>query len=610
MNKEFKKRKKRFWALCLALVFALVQAVPLDVLAANYTVSYAPNSTVGIIDDVVMKEGDTITYLENVSYAGNLSVYYLDVDGSQIYATPIASSTTEDTQKTYTLEGYSFYKEHTANPIPEEQFAGWKATAISGVSGGYTTSMKFQAVAYTQSTITYVLDSGTDDAANPATNPDTNPTTYYEGKEEIALADASKDGYVFDGWYSDVDFTTKVTAIPVTQIGDVTLYAKFTLIIDGEGSIAVDDVYYGEPINPILTSATNGTDHVTVEYKEKGADDSSYTTEVPVKAGSYTARATFAMKGAYAEVTATDDFTIFKKIGTGSVTVADVNYGKMPEPVVVSSTNGTNGVTIEYKQRNASDDMYTSIKPFMVGEYTVRAIFGETEGYQKVTVTDNFTIHYLHAPASPYSIYGKTGENNYYTSAVSILPANGYLIADSLDGTYKDKLEFTKSSQGILAYLINTATGEKTSGIKVPDISIDKDAPVIQNAVTGETIYGDKAEITITDDNLRQVFVNGEPVEFENGKAVLTLSSNQGEENYEIIGVDDAGNKKTIHVVVAADWMKTRQIPAGEKVKLFSKYSYTLGSGTWTVSGDSTTYTGGTSFRVKSDGEYTFSNSN
>lgn len=605
MNREIQKRKKRFWAFCFVLVFALLQIVPTTVLATEYTVTQNTDGNYELGTEL-LKLGDVINYNSNMYYTKSTIIYYLDyldsenLDGEYVELGQeiIDHSNTTDETKSFTVKSYSDFQETI---LPAEAFKGWKVIDIYG-TGGCLASISLTAIAYVQSSITYVLDGGTNASANP--------DTYYEGKETITLSDASKTGYYFEGWFSDAAFTTQVTSIPTTQTGEVTLYAKFSLPKEGTGTIAIDDLYYGDSIKPLLSSSTNGTDHVTVEYKQKGAADSTYTTEIPVKAGTYTARATFAATERYLEVTATDDFSILKRNGKGSVTAADLFYGKLPEPVVTSSTNGTTGVTIEYKQKNASDNTYTSVKPEKIGAYTVRAVFPETEGYFGVTATDDFSISYLDAPASPYSSNGTMGTNNYYVSDVTILPAAGYLIADSLDGTYKEKLEVTKSTDAFYVYLKNANTGEKTSGIKVSGINIDSQAPVIQNAVSGETIYGDMAEIIIQDENLSQVSVNGTPVEFTGGKAVLQLYSNQGEEAYELIGVDIAGNRSEMSVVVAADWMRSRVVPFGKAVRLYQKHAYEFGSGSWKVAGDDTTYAGNATFYVNSDGEYSFSQGN
>lgn len=661
MNREIQKRKKRFWAFCLALVFALVQAMPMEVLATGYTVTDQGNNVGTIGDNVILKSGDTITYSINTNRGSATAIQYYDVDGITLLNSNSKNWTDGAATDTYTVAGYN-----AGSSVPEEQFAGWKTKEIF-VSSGLTTRIKFQAVAYTQRTIEYELDGGTyADAANPG--------TYYEGKEEINLVNPSKENYTFDGWYTDVNFTTKVTAISTDMTGNLKFYAKFSPKeyninyhnVDGATHTNPATYTYGTglngfeeasktgyafngwysdaelttPITSILTTQSGTVDvyakftpnSYNITYELDGGTNGAgnpneYTYGTGVTGFADASKTGYTFDGWFSNssfatqvlsipgtqvgaVSLYAKYTFIKLAGEGSVSVADVYYGKAPEAVVASSTNGTSAVSIQYKEKGASDATYTSTKPAKVGEYTVRATFAETELYGKLVVTDDFVIQYLDAPASPYNLDGTKGENGYYKSSVTIYPASGYLIADSLDGNYKEKLEITKSSEGFYVYLMNANTGEKTSGIRVSEIKIDNDTPVIQNAVSGETIYGDEAEITITDDNLRQVIVNGEAVKIKDGKAVLKLSSNQGEAEYEIICVDQAGNRSEAKIVVAADWMKTKQIPSGVKVKLFSKYSYTLGSGTWTVSGDSTTYTGGTSFRVKSDGEYTFSNSN
>ena len=74
-------------------------------------------------------------------------------------------------------------------------------------------------------TITYTLDGGTNDANNPA--------DYTVDTATITLADASKDGYTFEGWYSEAAFTNQVTEIATGSTGDVVLFAKYSEIALG-----------------------------------------------------------------------------------------------------------------------------------------------------------------------------------------------------------------------------------------------------------------------------------------------------------------------------------------------------------------------------------------
>ena len=68
--------------------------------------------------------------------------------------------------------------------------------------------------------IIYELDNGENHAGNPSS---------YTVEDEIVLGDATKLGYSFDGWYLESTYTTKVESISKGNVGDKTLYAKFTI---------------------------------------------------------------------------------------------------------------------------------------------------------------------------------------------------------------------------------------------------------------------------------------------------------------------------------------------------------------------------------------------
>lgn len=596
---NIQKRKKRFWAVCLALLLVLVQVVPADVFATDYTLIDQNklddgNGNLISTGDIVYK-GDRITYKTNGrDYYRTISIAYNDQDGNVI--TSISSNIPISTAETQTAVGT--VTAYPTNLTNSEAFKGWKITNIVG-SSGYLGGITFDPVFYTLSTITYV---NTEGAINP------NPDTYYEGKEEIPLADATKAGYTFAGWYIDGDSEKKVTSITTGQTGAITLYARF--VRDGVGSITVDDVYYGDTISPVVASSTNGTDNVTITYKKKGEPDSSYTETKPTKVGQYTARAVFGETDEYTEAIATDDFSILKKKGEGVVSVADICLGDTPQVVVASPTNGIEHVTIQFKKKDAPDSTYSAAKPDDVGTYTVRAIFAQTEYYQEVIATNDFTVSYMNQPENPYQVNGTKGKNDYYISLVTIIPAKGFLISDSRNGIYKNQLELMQSVTGYTIYLKKGDTGEITSPIGIPTIKIDRKAPVILNAESGSTIFKDELEVIVQDENLSQVLVNNKEVSIKDGKAILNLSSNQGKESYEIVSVDSAGNVTKSNFVLAASWMKSMIIPIGQKVRLYADSSYKLGSGSWMLAGDSTIYAGNSTFYVDSDGDYSFSKAN
>ena len=80
---------------------------------------------------------------------------------------------------------------------------------------------KYTAVWSKSYTITYLNIEG-------ATNE--NPAGYNVETETITLHDPVKDNSSFVGWYTEAEFTNKVTEIPQGSTGNITLYAKWILL--------------------------------------------------------------------------------------------------------------------------------------------------------------------------------------------------------------------------------------------------------------------------------------------------------------------------------------------------------------------------------------------
>ena len=211
MNKEIKLRKRRFWAICFVIVFAMIQSIPSSVLAADYSTNeLTPGTT-------VLHPGDVINYRHCLAVGGRSDIYYCNDDATK---SEIDSEYYGNNNDPFASSDESFtVKDYTGTALSAEEFKEWKVDEIYGSSGSLK-YIRLVAVGYTKSTINYVLDGGT--------NAELNPNFYYEEKAEVVLEDAEKEGCTFEGWYSDAGFTTRVTSIPTTQTGSLTLYAKFT----------------------------------------------------------------------------------------------------------------------------------------------------------------------------------------------------------------------------------------------------------------------------------------------------------------------------------------------------------------------------------------------
>ena len=69
--------------------------------------------------------------------------------------------------------------------------------------------------------ISYELDGGTNKASNPS--------TYINENLPIILEEPTKEDYEFGGWYTDSHFVNAITQISNENIGNKTLYAKWTI---------------------------------------------------------------------------------------------------------------------------------------------------------------------------------------------------------------------------------------------------------------------------------------------------------------------------------------------------------------------------------------------
>ncbi|MBQ8281432.1 MAG: hypothetical protein IJZ25_03415 [Lachnospiraceae bacterium] len=304
--------------------------------------------------------------------------------------------------------------------------------------------------------------------------------------------------------------------------------------------------------------------------------------------------------------TVSTSFNVSKKQGSGTINVPSIYYGATVKPVISSATNGTSGAVIEYKPHSQPDSSFSTVVPSAVGNYVARVTFPANATYSSAYANVEFSISYLPAPNSPYSITGTEGENNYYVSDITLKPADGYLVAENLDGNYTDEIIYNENIQDTYIYLKKISTGEKTAGVPVTDILVDFEKPEVEGISDGETYFSDLYTVVIQDDTLYQVTVNGEDAEVTDNSATLELNPESGMMEYIIEVTDMAGNSTVKTIKVAAEWMSTGIITAGKSLKLYTDMKYTFAEGNWKVSGDETCYMGGNSFYVSDNGEFTF----
>ncbi|MGN0341695.1 MAG: InlB B-repeat-containing protein [Roseburia sp.] len=408
MNREVKKRKKRFWALCLAMAVILSQVVPLNTLAATYTANDACDEIRDENNAEVqsLQPGDKVQY-NKYSYDEECIITYQDSDGSVLRKVTCEIPANSDGE--IEVKKYSDVSPDSTRSAEQldEQLKEWKITYVNVGSGDILKDMTLQAELYTQSDITYILNGGTNDSANPS--------IYYEGKEAITLADATREGYTFEGWYSNSDFSgSKVTSIPVTQTGNVTLYAKFTR-----------NTY---SISYNLDGGTNAS-----------ANPDSYTYETGVASFADASKTGYTFEGWYSDAAFTTKVTSISATQTGNITL----YAKFTANTYNITYNLDGGTNVS---DNPASYTYgtgvTSLADASKEGYTFAGWYSDSAFTTKVTSISS-------TQTGNVTLYAKFTKNENQAKTYSMLDgANGtWTLGNTGTLTFRGDGEFSKFTE-------------------------------------------------------------------------------------------------------------------------------------------------------------------
>ncbi len=297
--------------------------------------------------------------------------------------------------------------------------------------------------------------------------------------------------------------------------------------------------------------------------------------------------------------------------GSGSISVSHCYFGGKYDVKVSSNTNDASKASVRFKQ--SSTGTYLNSAPTEIGSYIAEATFPANDKYKAYTATTSFTIDYLPAPAKAYTLDGTKGENGFYVSDVKVTAPEGYLISTALLGEYTDSITVSASSVSVRIYLKKVDTGEMTDAVAVQTIKLDKINPEVTGVESGKEYYSDDHTITVEDENLTKVTLNGEEMELVGGKCTINLNPDGDAVEYTLITVDMAGNTTTTVFTIASEWLKNKVIISGKFIVLKAGSEYELPEGDWKLvlddgSVDPTVYKGGCKIKVNSDTKLKFSN--
>ncbi len=209
--------------------------------------------------------------------------------------------------------------------------------------------------------------------------------------------------------------------------------------------------------------------------------------------------------------------TVEKAKGSGKVSITGWTVGETPEaPTVESSTNGVEQVTFWYKEKDADDSTYVQEVPTEAGNYTVKAVFAETECYHEVSVTCDFSITAAPVPEKVLERIEVTAPAKTDYAYGEELDLTGFKVtAVYSDGSVEDV-----TADAVLSGYDATTSGEQTitvtcSGmsatfmVSVKEQEVEKTLEKIEVAGPAKTEYAYGEELDITGLKVTALYSDG-----------------------------------------------------------------------------------------------------
>jgi predicted outer membrane repeat protein len=321
-------------------------------------------------------------------------------------------------------------------------------------------------------------------------NPGSGKVTYM-----YKLKGASEGSYTADVPVNAGSYTVKATVAETDNYLGGTATADFTIAKASiSPTVSIEGWTYGQEAKAPSVTGNPGSGKVTYMYKVKDASEETYTSDVPVNAGSYTVKATVAETDNYLGSTATADFKIEKAAISPAVSIKGWTFGETANEPSVSGNPGDGAVSYLYKPKEAADEKYTPDVPVNTGQYTVKATVAETDNYLGGVATTDFSI--AKAPISPVvTIKNWTFGQEPKAPTVSGNPGDGkvtymYKVKGASEETYTSDVPVNAGSYTVKA--IVAETDNYLGGSATTDFKIEK-APISPTVSIKGWTYGEKA---------------------------------------------------------------------------------------------------------------------
>lgn len=271
--------------------------------------------------------------------------------------------------------------------------------------------------------------------------------------------------------------------------------------------------------------------------------------------GKYTTDVTLVYNGGK-EAQTTCSFVVNKATLTAVYTGDDLYYHEKIEP---SSVKVTGFVT-----QNGVQETPETASGYQAPTVDVDGVARETkELTPSGGKADNYTFRYQSGlllvdrryaktgKDGQYVVDGKISDTGWYTSDITIRPKEGYALLYEEDQEPQESICLTEDTDsGEQAfYVMRKDTGEIFYK-SLFDYKRDSVIPSIEGIEKDATYEANSREVTVQDENLSSVTVNGKTQTIEHGKAKFRLTADQETMVYVVVATDCAGNMNDMSVVL------------------------------------------------------------
>lgn len=296
--------------------------------------------------------------------------------------------------------------------------------------------------------VSYVMNGGT--------NHGDNPVAYSGLATAFALKNPTRSGYAFGGWYTDSSFTRRITSISAGSKGNLTLYAKWTLLPSPTMKFASPSLTKTYEQNATFTNKLTANTDGKITYKSgntKVATVDKNSGKVTIKGvGTTNITATAAVTSKFQGKSLSYTLTV-KKNSKPTMKFASATVTKYPSGKTQTFTNklteNTDG-KITYKSGNTAIATVNSsgkvtIKKNAMGKVKITATAPATANCSKRTVS--YTLQVIPKATTLSKVTNPSGKKLKATWK-KIGSITGYQVQYSTDKNFKKGVTTKTVSDG------------------------------------------------------------------------------------------------------------------------------------------------------------------